>query len=88
LEIAIRSSLISGEQVPSSEGQSSVRAPGFLGCMTEFEPWIVDGRAILNDLNINCPPRNLMYEFFITASPNVFGGDILGFGSLPFHGCP
>jgi hypothetical protein len=88
IKTIIRSCMISGEQVSGNEGHSSVRTPSFFGCVTEFEPWIVDGRAILNDLGINYLPRNLMYEFFITASPRVFGGDILGFGSVPFHGFP
>jgi hypothetical protein len=47
---------------------------------------IVDGKDILNDRGINWPPRNLVKEFFITASPNVFDGEILGLGNAPFQG--
>jgi hypothetical protein len=47
---------------------------------------IVDGKDILNDRGINWPPRNLVKDFFITASPNVFDGEILGLGNAPFQG--
>jgi hypothetical protein len=47
---------------------------------------VVDGNFILNDIGTLCPPRNLIWEFLITASPNVLGGDILGFGSGLIHG--
>jgi hypothetical protein len=38
------------------------------------------------DLDGVCPPHNQFLVFLFTASPNVFCGDILGFGKGSFHG--
>jgi hypothetical protein len=47
---------------------------------------IVDAKAILNNLSTNCSPLTHSTQFFITASPRVFGGEIRGFGNRPCHG--
>jgi hypothetical protein len=56
--------------------------------LTLLELWIVDGRANFNNRGISCPPRNLVQEFLIIASPGVFGGEILGSDNDPFQGLP
>jgi hypothetical protein len=44
-----------------------------------YEPDAIDFDGV-------CPAHNLILVFLITASPNVFGSDILGFGKGSFHG--
>jgi hypothetical protein len=58
----------------------------FFDVWTEDLKLFVDGNDILNNIGTVCPPRNLILEFVITASPSVLGDETLGFGKGPVHG--
>jgi hypothetical protein len=51
----------------------------FFDVWTEDLKLFVDGNDILNNIGTVCPPRNLILEFVITASPSVLGDETLGF---------
>jgi hypothetical protein len=75
------------DKIMGSAGHSSsLNSEFFTG--TEFDTnfQTVDGNAILNDCGTKRLPRYLTTYFFIIASPNVRGGETLGFGKGPLQG--
>ena len=63
-----------------------LHSQGFVFIGLSIGNLFVDGRAILNELGTDRPPRNVAGKFLITTSPSVFGGEIRGFGNGPFQG--